>query len=159
MSVGASFFFRNPLYFPDIYPLPEVNEYSSVGGNPILFNIEGSRIEPDVRVNPDVTGPDAGNTTFFIPGLLIGFEIPGTTEPDEFPQFTGTSAAAPHVAAVAALMNEAAGERLAPDRITEVLHQTATDLDDQKPKAFDERLRLQNRLWLRRRTRSGRHRV
>ena len=138
VSVGASFFFRNPLYFPDIYPLPEVNEYSSVGGNPILFNIEGSRIEPDVRVNPDVTGPDAGNTTFFIPGLLIGFEIPGTTEPDEFPQFTGTSAAAPHVAAVAALMNEAAGERLAPDRITEVLQQTATDLDDPETEGFDE---------------------
>ena len=138
ISVGASFFFRNPLYFPDIFPLPEVNEFSSVGGIPSLFNTEGSRIEPEVRVNPNVTGPDAGNTTFFIPGVLIGFEIPGTTEPDEFPQFTGTSAAAPHVAAVAALMNEAAGERLSPERITEVLQETATDLNDPETEGFDE---------------------
>ncbi|MGD1891951.1 MAG: S8 family serine peptidase [Cyclobacteriaceae bacterium] len=137
-SIGASFFFRNPLYFPDIFPLPQVNDFSSAGGNPILFNIEGSRIEPEMRVNPDVTGPDAGNTTFFIPGLFIGFEVPGTTEPDEFPQFTGTSASAPHVAAVAALMNEAAGEYLAPDEITEILGETATDLDDPFTAGFDE---------------------
>ncbi len=138
ISVGASFFFRNPLFFPDIYPTPAINSYSSAGGVPILFDTKGKRIKPKVRVNPDITGPDAGNTTFFIPGLFIGFEIPGTTEPDEFPQFTGTSASAPHVAAVAALMNEAANETLDPKRINEVLQETATDMDDPATKGFDE---------------------
>ncbi|WKN31612.1 Ig-like domain-containing protein [Porifericola rhodea] len=137
-SVGASFFFRNPLYFPEIYPLPAINDYSSLGGTPILFDTEGNRIEPLVRNNPDFTGPDAGNTTFFIPGLFIGFEVPGTTEPDEFPQFTGTSASAPHVAAVAALMNEMNGERLDAMHINNVLMETATDLDDPATAEFDE---------------------
>jgi len=137
-SVGASFFFRNPLYFPEIYPLPAINDYSSLGGTPILFDTEGNRIEPLVRNNPDFTGPDAGNTTFFIPGVFIGFEVPGTTEPDEFPQFTGTSASAPHVAAVAALMNEMNGERLDAMHINDVLMETATDLDDPATAEFDE---------------------
>lgn len=137
-SIGASFFFRNPLYFPDLFPLPLVNSFSSAGGSPILFNTEGSRVEPEIRVNPDVTGPDAGNTTFFVPGSFITFEVPGTTEPDEFPQFAGTSASAPHVAAVAALMNDAAQEHLAPDIITQVLSETATDLDDPFTEGFDE---------------------
>ncbi|MEK6476899.1 S8 family serine peptidase [Catalinimonas sp. 4WD22] len=137
VSVGASFFFNNPLYFSDI-SRPIINSYSAFGGTPILFNTKGERIEAHVRNNPDLTGPDAGNTTFFIPGLFIGFEVPGTTEPDEFPQFTGTSASAPHVAAVAALMNEINGDRLDKGEINKVLMETATDMDDPFTPEFDE---------------------
>ncbi|WPP49569.1 S8 family serine peptidase [Catalinimonas niigatensis] len=137
IAVGASFFFNNPLYFSDI-ERPIVNSYSALGGTPILFNTKGERIKPEVRISPDLTGPDAGNTTFFIPGLFIGFEIPGTTEPDEFPQFTGTSASAPHVAAVAALMNEINGERLDHEKINKILMETATDMDDPFTPEFDE---------------------
>ena len=53
-------------------------------------------------LKPGITAPDGGNTSFFL--FNIDFEIPGSTEPDEFPNFFGTSAAAPHAAAVAALM-------------------------------------------------------
>ncbi|MDF9795962.1 subtilisin family serine protease [Catalinimonas alkaloidigena] len=137
VAVGASFFFNNPLYFSDI-DRPIINSYSAFGGTPILFNTKGERIEAQVRNNPDITGPDAGNTTFFFPGLFIGFEVPGTTEPDEFPQFAGTSASAPHVAAVAALMNDINGERLHNTDINKVLMQTATDMDDPFTPEFDE---------------------
>ena len=138
ISVGASDFYENPLYFPEQYPLPLAAEYSSVGGTPILFDRKGNRMEPIIREKPDVVGPASGNTTFFSPGNFLEFAVPGTTEPDTFPQFPGTSAAAPHVAAVAALMNEAAGKQLSPDTIAQVMEQTATDLDDPFTEGFDE---------------------
>jgi subtilisin family serine protease len=59
---------------------------------------------PEVRIKPGVTGPDGDNTSFFI--FDPGFEVPGTSEPDEFPNFFGTSASAPHAAGVAALAPE-----------------------------------------------------
>lgn len=77
--------------------------FSSAGGVPILFDRNGRRFPfPLVRIKPGVTGPDGGNTTFFIADLAA--PIPGTSEPDGFPNFFGTSASAPHVAAIAALM-------------------------------------------------------
>ena len=57
---------------------------------------------PEVRIKPGVTGPDGGNTVVLRRGP--GLQVPGTPEPDGFPNFFGTSASAPHVAAVAALM-------------------------------------------------------
>ncbi|WP_437970614.1 hypothetical protein WMF04_15560 [Sorangium sp. So ce260] len=83
-----------------------LNSFSSVGGTPILFDDRGRRLPaPEVRLKPGVTGPDGGNTTFFFSPLTL--EIPGSTEPDRFPNFFGTSASAPHVAAVAALLLDA----------------------------------------------------
>lgn len=77
--------------------------FSSAGGVPILFDRNGRRFPfPLVRIKPGVTGPDGGNTTFFVADLAA--PIPGTSEPDGFPNFFGTSASAPHVAAIAALM-------------------------------------------------------
>jgi hypothetical protein len=64
-----------------------------------------------VRVKPGVVGPDGGNTSFFF--APYPFEVPGSTEPDEFPNFFGTSASAPHVAAVAALMLDLRNEGIA----------------------------------------------
>ena len=73
--------------------------FTSAGPTTILFNVDGSRKEaPEVRPTPDITAPDATNTTFF------GQQIP---DGDVFPNFFGTSAAAPHAAAVAALMKQA----------------------------------------------------
>lgn len=73
-----------------------VERYSSAGGVPILFDKQGNRRpNPLIRRSPQVTGPDGGQTTFF------GSPVGGRR------YFFGTSAAAPHVAAVAALILDA----------------------------------------------------
>jgi len=93
-----------------------LNDFSSAGGIPIYFDRFGARLAtPQVRQVPSVTGPDGGNTTFFLSdssyddddgdGLNSPFStfISGLDNPlDEYPNFFGTSASAPHVAAVAA---------------------------------------------------------
>jgi subtilisin family serine protease len=105
-AVGAAAWYqteewRSPLR-PQCFPAC-LNSFSSAGGTPVFFGKNGRRLAvPELRIKPGVTGPDGGNTTFFIADL--DFEVPGTTEPDGFPNFFGTSASAPHVAAVAALI-------------------------------------------------------
>jgi subtilisin family serine protease len=105
-AVGAAAWYQteewgSPLR-PQCFPAC-LNSFSSAGGTPIFIRKNGNRFPvPQVRIKPGVTGPDGGNTTFFL--FDLSFAIPGTTEPDGFPNFFGTSASAPHVAAVAALM-------------------------------------------------------
>ncbi|MBC8026146.1 MAG: peptidase S8 [Steroidobacteraceae bacterium] len=105
-AVGASAWYQteewgSPLR-PQCFPAC-LNSFSSAGGVPVFFGRNGRRLPlPDVRLKPGVTGPDGGNTSFFL--FDLGFEVPGTTEPDGIPNFFGTSASAPHVAAVAALL-------------------------------------------------------
>ena len=80
-----------------------LENFSSAGGVPILFDKKGHRLKaPEIRIKPGVTGPDGGDTTFFF--FDLDEPIPGTNEPDGFPNFFGTSASAPHVAAIGALM-------------------------------------------------------
>lgn len=96
---------------------------TSAGGVPILFDTAGNRLaQPIVRQQPILTGPDNTNTTFFSAGQ--------DPDNDGNPNFAGTSAAAPHIAAVAALMMEAAGGAgsLSPAQINNVLSQTALDM-------------------------------
>ena len=79
---------------------------SSAGGTPLLIDDNGERRnKPYLGFKPGVTGPDGGNTTFF--SSLSPLKAP--SEPDAFPNFYGTSAAAPHVAAVAALLLDQRG--------------------------------------------------
>ncbi len=109
---------------------PQIESYSSEGGINILFSNAGGRLgAPQMRQTPDVVGPDGGNTTFF------GADVDG----DGFPNFFGTSAAAPHVAAVAALMLQGAGGRgsLSPAQIYSALETTAIDMDDPSTPGFD----------------------
>src|SRR5262249_5293128 len=95
-AVGAAFFGQTPAF--GVSP-PVLESFSSAGGPQIRLNTAGSPITPVTRNTPDITAPDGGNTTFF--GQDIGFDT------DTFPNFFGTSAAAPHAAAVAALMRQA----------------------------------------------------
>ncbi len=107
-----------------------VELYSSYGGTPNYFDVEGNRIPPLVRKKPDLTAPDGGNTSFFDPfgdGDIL-------EDADSYPNFFGTSAAAPHAAGVAALMIEAQKlKTITPDQIRGVMSTTASDMDDPGP--------------------------
>jgi hypothetical protein len=119
-----------------------LNDFSSAGDIPVYFDRFGNRLAaPERRYNPSVTGPDGGNTSFFLSdssyddddgdGLNSPFStfISGLDEPgDEFPNFFGTSASAPHVAAVAALMLQR-NPTLAPAEVRSILEATARPLD------------------------------
>lgn len=88
-----------------------LNDFSSAGGTPVFFDTEGNRLAtPEVRLKPGITGPDGSNNTFFGVDTFRddddGDGIFQSFEPGEFPNFFGTSAAAPNVAAVAGLMIE-----------------------------------------------------
>jgi subtilisin family serine protease len=141
-AVGAAAWYQTEEWGSPLRPqcLPAcLNSFSSAGGTPIFFGPNGRRLAvPEERVKPGVTGPDGGNTSFFL--FDLDFEIPGTSEPDGIPNFFGTSASAPQVAAVAALMldqrardidarKRLPGPRnLAPDLIYWGLRLTADDL-------------------------------
>ena len=115
-----------------------LNDFSSAGGVPILFDRFGARLAgPEIRLQPSVTGPDGGNTSFFLSdssyddddgdGINSPFStfISGLDQPgDEYPNFFGTSASAPQVAAVAALMLEA-NSALTPADIRQILEESA----------------------------------
>lgn len=118
-AVGAVFWFATPA-FSDQFSNPfALNSFSSVGGVPIYFDDQGNPLPiPEVRQKPDVVGPDGGNNTFF--GQMLN-------DDDDFPNFFGTSAAAPHVAAVAALMREFDPTR-PPAQIYDDLESTAIDM-------------------------------
>jgi subtilisin family serine protease len=134
MSVGAAAWYNTAAWNSALHPgkcFPACLEYfSSAGGVPTFFDKMGNRQRTEVRRKPQVVGPDGGNSTFFF--SVFEFEVPGSTEPDIYPNFFGTSASAPHVAAVAALMidkQRRSGKRpLSPDRIYQVLQETAKDM-------------------------------
>jgi hypothetical protein len=116
-----------------------LNDFSSAGNIPVLFDRFGNRLgSRERRRNPSVTGPDGGNTSFFLSDSSYddddgdGRNSPFSTfisaqldrPGDEFPNFFGTSASAPHVAAVAALMLDL-DEGLQPRVIRRTLEATA----------------------------------
>ena len=123
-SMGAVRFSETPAF--DVSP-PDVRDFSSEGGIPIYFSRAGERLSSTVvREKPDITAPDGGNTTFF------GRDTDG----DGFPNFPGTSAAAPHAAAVAALMLDKNPD-LTPTEIYSALEGSTIDMDDPATAGFE----------------------
>jgi hypothetical protein len=115
-----------------------LNDFSSAGNVPIFFDKFGTRLaQPERRKQPSVTGPDGGNSSFFISDssyddddgnginspfstFISGLDLPG----NEYPNFFGTSASAPHVAAVAALMRQK-NPAITPAQVRSILEATA----------------------------------
>ena len=141
-AVGAAAWYQTSAWGSPLRPqcVPAcLDSFSSAGGVPILFDRAGHRLEgPELRAKPGVIGPDAGNTSFFY--FKLGFNVPGSSEDDLFPNFCGTSAAAPHVAGVAALLldkraRDVAAHRqvpaphtLTPAALYGVIRRTASDM-------------------------------
>jgi subtilisin family serine protease len=141
-AVGAAAWYQTEEWGSPLRPqcIPAcLNSFSSAGGVPVFFGKNGRRLPvPEVRIKPGVTGPDGGDTSFFVADLT--FAVPGTTEPDGFPNFFGTSASAPHVAGVAALLLDQRARdiqahkrfigprNLTPDAIFWALRLTADDM-------------------------------
>ena len=104
MAVAAAPFYRTAAYNDNADPAI-LESFSSKGGIPILFDQDGDRIPETVRQKPDVTGTDGIDNTFF--GFDIDDSFSNGVDADPYPNFFGTSAAAPNVAAIAALIREA----------------------------------------------------
>ncbi len=123
------------------YPpfIPEA--MTSPGPATIYFDTNNRRLRrPDVRLKPDLAAMDGANNTFF------GSDA--SQDEDTLPNFFGSSAAAPHAAAVAALTLQAAGGpgSLKPARLRRTLQHTTFkhDLDPN----FSEGVAKKGRNWV-----------
>jgi|GEM_PF-1145840 len=115
-AVGAARYSWTPA-FGQTPPLLE--PFSSAGGVEILFDTAGNPVS-DLRQKPEIVAPDGGDTTFFYPGQDY--------ESNGYPNFFGTSAAAPHAAGVASLLLDQ-DPALTPDAVYAALQSTAIDMD------------------------------
>jgi hypothetical protein len=100
--------------------------FTSPGPSTIYFDKDSKRLRHvEIRQKPDLAAMDGANTTFFVSDSAV--------DADTFPNFFGTSAAAPHAAAIAALVLDAAGGpgSVKPKKMREVLQDSAFthDLD------------------------------
>lgn len=117
IAVGASRYDKAPPYLAT----PSIESFSSIGG---------TKTEGVVRYKPDIVGPDGVNTT-----VKMGQDYPNSAL-DGYSNFFGTSAAAPHAAAVAALIIEGKKKFLnqdpsltTPDEMRSLLQLTAVDME------------------------------
>jgi hypothetical protein len=123
-AVGAAAFYATPQC--GVTPAT-LEAFSSAGGDPILFDATGARLATSVtRQKPDFVGPDGANNTFlgYKASVTSGTSIAGCQSSASYPNFFGTSAAAPHAAAAAALMLQA-NPALTPSQIFTALRNSA----------------------------------
>jgi hypothetical protein len=112
-------------YYAD---LTTAESYESFGPVTIYFDEFGNRLAtPIVRQQPTIATVDGVDTTFFQEGPLVDTDSDG----DGYPNFFGTSAAAPHAAGVAALLLQAAGGNgsLSAVKMRNLLQSTASSHD------------------------------
>ncbi|MEM9066305.1 MAG: GC-type dockerin domain-anchored protein [Planctomycetota bacterium] len=112
-------------YFSDF-----LETFSSRGPATIQFDNNGNRISEEIRQKPDITATDGTDTSFFPSGN-------SDSDGNGFPNFFGTSAAAPHAAAVAALGIEYArdvlGRAVSPAVIYDAMRDTAVEVAGTAP--------------------------
>jgi hypothetical protein len=130
------------VFFPDTISCgaaaPILENFSSAGGDPILFDVTGARLAtPVTRQKPDFVGPDGGNDTFLGftiagTGFIDNSTVPACANNTKFPNFFGTSAAAPHVAGIAVLLLQA-DPALTPAEIYLALQQSTVPMGATSP--------------------------
>jgi len=131
IATGAAFYLQTPAY--GVTP-PVLEGFSSVGGVANYYDVSGNRIAPLIRKKPEIVAPDGGNTSFFDP--FGNGDI--SEDADTYPNFFGTSAAAPHAAGVAALMIDAQKlHTITPSQIKGVLTTHTYDMDNPYTTGFD----------------------
>lgn len=116
IAVGAVAYKQTPKFGSKS---PKLESFSSRVGVPILFDVQGNRLTtPEIRSKPEIIAPDR-----------IATGVPG------FRSFLGTSAAAPHVAAVVALMLQRAGGRrsLTPAQVLTALQSQTVPIESDAP--------------------------
>lgn len=131
IAVGAAAFFNTPAFNSNL-STAVINSFSALGGTPVFIKKDGKKtgIGPGkYRMKPEITAVDGTNTTFF--GRDTSFDE------DLFPNFFGTSAAAPHAAAVAALMQEVRNVTMTPSAVLDIMRQSAIDMDNPNTPGFD----------------------
>jgi hypothetical protein len=113
-AVGAAGYYNTPVY--GVTP-PLLESFSSAGPTTIYYDLNDNPVA-QTRPKPGVTAPDGTDTTFF-----------GSSdyEPDGWLNFWGTSAAAPHAAAVAGLLLDYDGS-LSPTQQYALMEATAIDM-------------------------------
>jgi len=115
VATGAARYDRTPAFGTSP---PVIESFSSLGGTAILFDEDGDPVNI-TRQKPEIVAPDGVNTTFFSSDSSI--------DTDSFPNFFGTSAAAPHTAGVAALFKQL-DSSMQPSLITSAMTSTAIDM-------------------------------
>ncbi|MEE9293850.1 MAG: CFI-box-CTERM domain-containing protein [Phycisphaerae bacterium] len=125
-SVAAVPWWEAPAFDPVTFgPTMDADpeSFTARGGSlTVQFDPTGA-FAPRTSFEPDIAAVDGNNTTFF--GADLTFSVFG--EPDGFPNFFGTSAAAPNAAAVAALIRDFDGTQT-PAEIDAALKTTAIDI-------------------------------
>eukprot|EP00899_Mesostigma_viride_P018274 jgi/Mesvir1/26448/Mv16127-RA.2 len=127
VSVGAADYRATPVFNSSL-PTAILEIFSSKGGTRIYFDEEGNYLPGGVvRQTPSLVGPDRGDTSFF-PLASPDYDDDG----NGFPNFGGTSASAPHVAALAALYLSLVKPYMAlpsPVAMRTLMQVTADDMD------------------------------
>ena len=118
-TIGAVAYSNTPAYGVST---PILESFSGTGGTPVLFNTAGGRATQPARQEPSLVGPDAVFNTFYN-------TVPGNTGT---PIFSGTSAAAAGVAAVAALFVQK-NPAITPAQLDTALQNTAIHFGGAKP--------------------------
>ncbi len=134
ITTGAANYLSTPMCDPTL-KTAQLERFSSHGGGLMLFDNDGRALaRPVLDGKPDIVGPDGVSSVFFGLPAKDGAKGFGVYNLNcryypEYPyQFYGTSAAAPHIAGVAALMRQAV-PKTTPDQIYNALRKTAVDMD------------------------------